>query len=399
MSRKLLATLAPKLAPLKTEYERFVDKMADGTPLTAEEETQFAAAKTAFYEMADRLVELKGDVEREDALNSKLAGIESAIGNDDKVERVGDEPRFRTQDRPKLTLGEAYVASDTWKQYLSGAKGRSGGDLELEQFALISSKDAGGKPVAGYAKAADAAMPVRRTPLLDACGSEQVGSGEFWWIEWPVTAPTASKVAEGAPAPETSYPPVVRQGALDKIVAQLPVTEEFLEDDARMKSIIEGALSDGVRQKAEADMAAALVAADLPLAPGDGTLLEQIRRGVGHITTAGFDPVTVVLNPMDYAEIDIDLLTKTLNGARAASPLWALNVVGAGAVPAGTAYVGDFLAGARVFWRAGVKLSMTDSHEAEFNAGILRIKAVQRISPKIVRPEAIVECVAAPVVP
>ena len=401
MSVKLIRTLAPQLAAAKTEYNRFLGILDSGTPLTEDQETAFTAAKENFFGLAERITGLQAEVDKVAALNAKLAPIESSIGNDDKAEPAGADQKYHgvyTNERPKLmSLGQAYVESDAWKTYLKTARGHSGGDADFarEQFALISSKDVGGKPIAGFWKASDAAMPVRRTPLLDACGSEQVGSGEFWWIEWPLTAPTADNPAEGQPADETSYPPVARTGSLGKAVAQLPVTEEFLEDNVRMRSIIDGGLADGVRQNAEADAAATLVAASLPASPGTGTLLEEIRRGVGTVQNAGFDAMTVVLNPADYAEIDIDLLTRTLNGARANSPLWALNVVPAGAVAAGTAYVGDFLSGARVFWRSGVRLSMTDSHEAEFVSGILRIKAVQRIEMKVVRPEALVKCVAA----
>ena len=400
MSTKLIALMHKQAEEASAKAQALNDLQADGTTLTDAQEAELKAALGDEEKFGARLRELIEQETRREAARKAHAAFQSARPetlDPEADEQLADPARVYTRERT-VSLGAAYVTSDAFKHYMLGAKGHSGGEFDFDgpqKFATITSEDANGRPIAGFWKAADAGMPARRTPLLDACGSEQSESGHIWWVEWPITAPTANIVAEGAQAPEATYKPLVRNAELDKVVAQVPITEEFLDDNTRMRSVIDGALTDGVRQKAESEASATLVATALPTSPGTGTLLEEIRRGVGYVVNAGFDAATVVVNPMDYAELDIDLLSKTLQGAKAYNPLWGLNVVPAGAVPIGTAFVGDFLAGARVFWKASVKVSMTTSHEDEFTSGILRVKAVQRIKTVIIRPEAIVKCAAA----
>lgn len=395
MSRKLLATLAPKLAPLKTEYERFVDKMADGTPLTAEEETQFAAAKTAFYEMADRLVELKETVERDDALNSKLAGIESAIGNDDKVEHAGANEnlaRVYTSDRPK-SLAAQFIESPALKAYLGrGAIGTSG----VADLSLIKSTDINGKPMAGVLPVdRGQVQPTRTTPLLDACYIEMVSSNEYFWEEWPLNAPVAGDVPEGEPAAEAVDDYEMKTGSLGKAAHHIPATREGLEDNSALESKIEGRLMWGVRNKAELKTYAAITAATLPTATHADGLLQAIRIGMAEAISRGFQAIDLVANPFDLAEMDLDLLTKTLQGARANSPKWELNPIEAGVVARGTAYTGSLYDAVSVYARNQVQMWVTDSHASDFISEKLRIMARQRLSAHVTQPNALIECTAA----
>ena len=266
-------------------------------------------------------------------------------------------------------------------------------------FNLIKSTDTAGKPYAGAVKTAEAPMPYRSTPLLDAAMPIEVDKNDYFWEEWPVTVPSAGDVAEGAPKPEANIQPELKSGKLGKAAHWITVTEEALEDNAGLRSRIDGELVDGVRQRGEEKAIEALVAATLPTATHE-TLMKAIRVGVATVQMSGFGTggqLTVVLNPMQYADIDIELLALTLNGARANSPLWNLSIVPAGAVAAGTAYVGDIYRGLRKYYRS--EAMMSDSHAGLFLENKYVILAEQRLSVHVVRPEAIVEVTATPVVP
>lgn len=387
MSKKLIA----KLRKDRDEYIRTAEELAarleEGEELSDTEGQTLADCRREAGTLNERIGELQ---EQETA--RLRAGMRDAEF-DQLVEQAaaGAEGRAHTKDRPK-SVGQRFLESDAYRVG-KASKGRGGGDFTVE-FALISSIDGGGKQVAPIYRAADAALPTRSTPLLDACGYETVSANAFDWIEWPLTAPLAGVVAEGAAKPEATYAPAVKNGTLEKLAHRIPITDEFLEDNARMEGIVSGALMDGVRDKAEAQAAAVIAAATLPTAEHEN-LLKAVRMGIAQVQMSGFRPGTVVLNPMDYGEIDIELLTSTLNGARRESPVWGLTVVPASAVAAGTAYVGDFTAGVTVFARSEVQLSMTDSNADDWTKNIIQLRAEQRVKTVVTRPEAVVKVTAA----
>ena len=148
----------------------------------------------------------------------------------------------------------------------------------------------------------------------------------------------------------------------------------------------------GVRNKAEAKVAAAIVAATLPAVDHADGLLQAARLGMASVVAAGFAPMNLILNPADAAEMDIDLLGKALRGAEASTPKWGLTVIEAPAVTAGTVYVGDLYSAVSVYARDQVQLFITDSHAAEFVDEKLRILARQRLSAHVTQPNALAEC-------
>lgn len=334
-----------------------------------------------------------------DALNESIAALDERIAALVGVERSnmehtnrlagldGERSRVQVNEPARVTLGEQFAACQQFADYKArGAQGASN-DYTVSEFSLITSKDAAGKALAGVQRVADAALPQRTTPLLDAIGYEAVSRNQIEWIEWPLTAPTAGEVAEGAEKPEAEYPPVIRSGSLFKAAHHIPMTEEFIEDAPRLKSIVEGALLDGVKQKMEAHAAQVTAGGAYPTVSHD-SLLKAIRVAYATVETGGFRPTVVLLNPLDYADIDIDLLTLTLNGAQAETRPWGLQYVAAGAVAQGDAYVAD----ARTAWkyldRRNLSLSITDSHAEEFVENIYRMRAEARGLVIVQRPEA-----------
>jgi hypothetical protein len=380
MSKALIKRLRDERESARKSADTLLAKMESGSDLSEAESSNLEALVKSASDLDARIADLT---------KTEMARME-AEALDAKFDQATREFASVQVTEPESTsLADAFVNSEIFANYAKAPAGNSG--VFESSYALIKTEDGSGNRLPGVARVRDAALPVRTTPLLDALGYEPVSSNSIDWIEWPLSAPVAGVVLEGAVKPEATYAPALRAGTLDKIAHHIPITREALEDIARARAIVSGALLDGVRAKAEADAAAALVAATLPTAEHE-TLLGAIRVGVAECQMAGFQPRTVVVNPLDYAEIDIDLLTLTLNGARRESPVWGLTVVPAGAVAAGTAYVGDFNAGMTLFDRQVTSLYITDSHASEFTSNILRLLAEARMKSIVTRPEAIVEC-------
>lgn len=359
------------------------DEVEDSTNLSDADETnltQLRAEQTKFDERIKELVTDETNRVTADRLQQQLLDARRGVPS---VEHGGQSRQGAT------SLGEQFVESSEFLEYRSNPQGN--GKPMASTFALIKSVDANSKALAGSVATPDAAMPARRFPLLEVVGKLSVDRANFHWIEYPLAPPEAGDVLEGAAKPEASIVPVLKEGVLGKWAHTIPVTQEALEDVSGLRSRIDTDMIDGVRLKASKAVATAITGATLPKAEHADGLLQAIRVGWATVEDKDFIPNTVLLNPADYAEIDIELMTRTLLGASNQTTPWGLRYVSSSLVTAGKAYVGDFQTGVKLFTRSGIQLAMTDSHADEFVDNIYRIRAEQRGIVKIERPEALVE--------
>ena len=290
----------------------------------------------------------------------------------------------------RTTWGQAFVESEQFRTY--NGHGQSG-RFELENYLEVRA------PIttANLYVPHFVLPPVEyttRAPLLEIVGHVMVSSGVVDWVEVGGD-PTAAVVPEGTAKPEAAFTVTPRSAALDTIAHWVQITRQALEDASYIRSLIENKLRRGLLNKAETDMAAALVAATLPTATG-ADLLSAIRVGIGKVEAAGFTPNAVLLNPADYAALDVSVMGATVGGPVQQASFWGLRPVAAGAVAAGTATVGDFAAGATLFDRGVTNVFLSDSHASLFISNILVILAEARLKSAVTEPLALCECTATP---
>jgi HK97 family phage major capsid protein len=233
--------------------------------------------------------------------------------------------------------------------------------------------------------------------LLSVCGHITVSAGIVDWVEVGPD-PIAQVVAEGAAKPEAAVTFAAKSAALDTIAHWVQITRQALDDAPYVRSLLEGKLRRGLLAKAEADMATAIdAAATLTNAGAAGRpLLESIRQGVGKVQAAGYNPNAVLLNPADYAGLDIAVMGGTTGGPTIGESFWGLTPVASNSITAGKAYVGDFASGATLFDRGVTNVFITDSHAANFISNILVILAEARLKSVVDEPNAICECTVTP---
>lgn len=261
-------------------------------------------------------------------------------------------------------------------------------------LAAIDNRDADGKPLAGVTRVRDAGEPLTVTPLLDVIAAERVTSDTYEWEEWGLI-PVAGDVsaAEGSLKPEATDGYKIMEGTLSTIAHHLGVSRRALQDKPGLEDKLRNRLSRGVKLKAEARAVAALLGGTYNSATHPDGLLHAIRYGIAHVSDAGYQPDTLIINPLDYADIDLLLLERTLNGAQRNTSAWNLrNVIPKAGVPAGTAFVGDAFTALLLTYRAEVALYLTDSHADEFTRNRIRILAEQRASVDLQQPNALVKC-------
>lgn len=338
---------------------------------------------------------------------STLAGIlESQSAADALDGRIANAARRTNTERTETraeSWGQTFVRSEVFTGYPArGTSPRLNIDWEPQTRALPTG--IADLITAGYKGATlsvDVSDPLPPTPLLDVMATINVSSNAIEYVAWAKVAGGAGKVAEKAPKPSAEYAPTVVPDTLDMIAVWTQLTRQLIEDQSAVASYINGALRADVLRKEEDEAAAALAAATLPAAsvPNGGSLLEAIRVGIGTVQGAGYNPNAVLLNPADWASLDLAVMGVTVAGPQLQASFWGLRPVSAPSQPAGTATVGDFRTGTNHFVRSGVSLYITDSHADTFVSNVFTILAERRSKTAVVRPAAFAECTVAPAGP
>jgi HK97 family phage major capsid protein len=340
-------------------------------------------------EAADaNLSELLDEGERIQARIAELEKLEQLTAAARTLDRIESGAASRSSEQheqrdERSSAGELLVRSAQFGEYRG-----FGSTSPLEVRALPTGTDAFGQ----FGPAVlDTALPSLQVPLLDLIPTIQVSGNSYDWITFTKVAGGATKVAEKAAKPSAEWAPTVTPITLDTFAVYTQLTRQILEDLSAVRTLVDTELAREVRRAQEAEAAAALAAATLPTAEG-ADLLAAIRVGIGTVEAAGYMPNGVILNPADYAALDIAVMGGTLGGPEVRQRFWGLTPVAASSQPAGTATVGDFAAGVQRHVRTGVNLYITDSHADTFIKNVFTILAEGREKTIVVRPAALVEC-------
>lgn len=372
---------------------------AEGREMTDDERAKVTEYNAEAKRLEDEHATLKGAEDRA----AKFAEASKARARVEVTDRARDRREDDKADdgteperRETRSLGRQFIESEAFLNY----KGRGSSDavefadfLGIEARAAITTGDLAIPPYqytgrVGY---------VTTTPLLDAIGREVVNTNSVTYIDWGTGDPLAGgPIDEGALKPEADITPTEVPLALATYAHWKAITRQALEDYPRIQSIVEGKLRGGVADRLEQAAAAAIDAATLTAVTG-ATLLEGIRVGVATVQSEGFNPNAVLLNPADYAALDIQAAAGSNSGPTSFGAFWGLTPIPAGAIAAGTAYVGDFKQGVTWFDRNVTSVFMTDSHADYFIRNLLVILAEARAAFAVTDSAALAEVTAAPV--
>ena len=202
----------------------------------------------------------------------------------------------------------------------------------------------------------------------------------------------AAKVAEKAAKPSAEFGPTVTSTTLDTIAVYTQLTRQLMEDEAAARSAIDDLMRYDVLRAEEAEATAVLAAATATIPDAtDAALLDAIRIGIGTVQAAGYNPNAVLLNPADWATMDLSVMAGTPGGPSINNSFWGLTPIPSTAQPVGTAVVGDFRPALTHYTRSQVALYVTDSHADTFLSNVFTLLAERRSKTVLVRPTALCE--------
>lgn len=374
-----LKTLMEERETLAATIEGYASKAAErGADLTDAETAEVKRIQERCAQIDDRLATFASAQESSKA----YASLVSRVGTAPKAEERG-AAAMETR-----SIGEQVTASDEFRAYQGhGSTPR----------VWVGEERAAGDPflVASLHQNATrktvSEAPLQ-TPLISLVGQEPISTNSFDYVVY-ADDNKAAVVPEGTAKPETTISTTLVPGTLDTIAHWTEASRQALEDEARLRSIIDGRLTRGILHKVNGSIDAALKAATLPAAEGTD-LMAAIRVGIATVEDAGWMPNGVVLNPADWAALDIAAMEATQQGPTIRQSFWGLTVVASSLQTAGTATVGDFQQGVSLFQRSGVAVYATDSHASNFTSNLYTILAEVRAKAVVVDTTALVEATA-----
>jgi len=411
--------------------------IADGAgdrDFTEEERAAITDLMGKAGDVKNQLNQLKADNRTRDAIRELGEGIGVDEGKQERVTPSG----LVVPEKGK-SLGEAFVASPEYKALLESAPG---GHFTKEHRVQA-------RPV-GYGRL----LPNRRGEKTLVTGTSDTSAGTWVRDDWigfvsgmelfqrPLTLRSlvtsgtttsdtveyarvtgitnnAASVAEATATagssgtkPESAIATAKVTTPVRTIAHWIPITKRAMSDAAQVLTLIDNFLLYGLEEEVEDQMIAGdgtgenldglshVSGVQTQAAAGD--LLTTLRQAKTKVRVVGRAvPNGYVMNPADVE--DLDLLTDNENrfyfggpggsyvGATgAAGPLWNLPIVESEAIPAGTAYIGDWRKA--ILWdREQASITMTDSHSDFFIRNMVAILAELRVAFGVVQPSAFVK--------
>lgn len=224
---------------------------------------------------------------------------------------------------------------------------------------------------------------------------------------------SAAEVAEGGAKAESAVTWSLVNMPVSTVAHWIKISRQLAMDNSALAAYVNARMVYGVNRKIETQLVsgngtapniAGFLKAGNFTAHGylDGALgsvlkkLVLIRKIIGDLQAAGYSPDAVVLNPVDWAVIECDMLTAgsanivpVAVDAVGRTTLFGVPVVASIGMTAGTVAVGAFSQAAMIYNREGVVVELSDSDSDNFTKNLVTIRAERRLALATEIPAAI----------
>jgi HK97 family phage major capsid protein len=222
----------------------------------------------------------------------------------------------------------------------------------------------------------------------------------------------AAETAEGASKPESSLTWSLVNMPISTVAHWIKISRQVAMDNTLLAVYVNNRMRYGVQRKVETQLcvgdgvapnisgifdtgnftAHGYANADL------GSTLKKLvllRKVIADSWSAGYPAEAILLNPADFATIEIELLTTAAGQVRVAVDqagvmrLWGVPVIQSVGVAADTFAVGAFSQAYTLYNREGVVVEMSESDSDNFTKNLITIRAERRLALATEVPGAI----------
>lgn len=385
-------------------------------------DTVLAAADSEDRNLTDAemtsVADARGDVERMMGEIDELTKFHNSVAAADAIAPV-QVPTQRAYTAPRgsepsversLTAGEQFVGSEELAAYRGSGQSRTVNvdGIMPSAFAMGETRATmteGAEPWASLLSNPTGAVTVQPVvkprPLLEVISRAPTSLAAIPVLRIAGDESGAAVVSEGALKPEVTWTETLETVSVPTIAGHKKASRQILDDVALVRNLIDTKLTnsvlDAVQTRVMTAVSAALGVGNTTNGVADQDLLEVARVALGELQGRGHTANAILLNPADYAAMDLTVLGGTLLGPVVGSQFWGLRPVPSTSVTAGTAILGDFAEAVTLYERSGISMFVTDSDvsgegaqtTSDFRRNILTFLAEIRAVPIVLDASAI----------
>lgn len=360
----------------------------------------------AFAEKADREVKEAGRVSTETKAAIDALGVQQREMADRLVvlEQKGSG-RGETA-APDNTWGGQLVKSEKYQAFAAGQTSKA----RIEVKNTLTGADANVAPDRRPGIVPGAAPVLTLESLLPSTGT---ASNAIEFTREASFVNNAAERAEGVAKPETDLTWSLVNMPVSTIAHWIKISRQLAMDNTALAAYVNARMTYGVNRRVETQLVSgngtapnisgflnagnftAHGYADANL----GTVLKKlvlIRKIIGDLQNAGYAPDGIVLNPVDWATIECDLMVAgSGNTARVSvdavgrPTLFGLPVVASVGMTQDNVAVGAFAQASMIYNREGVIVELSDSDSDNFTKNLVTVRAERRLALATEIPAAI----------
>ncbi len=305
--------------------------------------------------------------------------------------------------------GEQFVKNARYADFAGGNLNK----LRVEVKNTLVGSDTNVAPQRNAGIVSGAYLPFSMEALLP---STTTASNAIEFTRENVFTNIAAEAAEAAQRAESSLTWTLVNMPVSTIGHFIKISKQLAADNTALAAYVNTRMRYGVDQKVDTQLvvgngvapnisgtflaanytAHGYTAANITAFPA--TTLKRfalIRKVIGDLYAAGYPATAVVLNPADWASMEIELMTvaagQTLYsvGAGGESRLFGLPIVQSIGLTAGNFQVGAFGEAFMVYNREGVVVEMSDSDGDNFQKSLVTLRAERRLALATEKPAAV----------
>jgi HK97 family phage major capsid protein len=313
-------------------------------------------------------------------------------------------------DQDAKSIGAQFTDCDDFKALAS--KGRGIARMGLKAVTSITSATTGTGGVG------DAIRPDRQpgiiTPQLrqmtirDLLLQGRTASNAIEYVKETGFQNMAAMVAEGGAKPQSDLSFDLVTTTVKTLAHWVRASKQVLADIPLLQSYIDGRLRYGLQYVEESQILAGdgtganllglipqATAFNEALRKTGDTSIDVIRRAILQARIAEYRPSGIVLNPNDWADIELQkdttgqyIWVNVQEGG--AQRMWKLPVIDTNAIAAGKFLVGAFNMAAEVFDREDANVEVSTEDADNFTKNMVTIRAEERLALAVYRPESLI---------
>jgi len=314
-----------------------------------------------------------------DESRKRIAGMETTVGKGTGAIKGEEKPEYKS-------LGQAFIESKAGSDY----KGRSI-DVPGINLKTLMQASAGWDPE----NVRSGKVQLYQAQALSVLDFIPMGtcSGDLYkYMKETTFTNNAAEASEGGTYGEAALAYTETSDEVEKLAVWLPVTDEQLEDNEGLASLINQRLTYMLKARCESqvltgdgstpNLVGALNASSIQTqALGSDPVPDAFFKAITLVRETGFaEPSAIFMHPSDWESVR---LLRTADGiylfgspADSVVPrMWGVPVCVTTFETENTGLVGDFAAHSMFFVRRGIQFKVSDSHDTYFIAGKQDIRA------------------------